>query len=144
MYYRNYSERNWVRRETILRTVLVITLSVLGCFLQPLQATEHIVSAADLHRQVRSAQSRRQAGLQQISDFLRSDSSRSVLDATNLDVAQVEKAVGLLSDEEVAQLASQIQGVERDVAAGALSNQELTYIVIALGTAVLILVIVAA
>jgi hypothetical protein len=121
--------------------VLVITLSVLGCLWQPLQATEHIVSAADLHRQVRSAQSRRQAGLQQIRGLLRSDSSRSVLEASNLDAGQVEKAVGFLSDEEVAQLASRIQGIERDVAAGALSNQELTYIVIALVAAVVVLIV---
>jgi hypothetical protein len=121
--------------------VLVITLSVLGCLWQPLQATEHVVSAADLHRQVRSAQSRRQAGLQQISSFLRSDSPRTALEASKLDVAQVEKAVGFLSDEEVARLASQVQGIQRDVTAGALTNQHLTYIVIALATAVIILVI---
>jgi hypothetical protein len=142
MYYQKYTGRNLVRRETsFLRTVLVITLSVVGCLWQPLQATEHVVSAADLHRQVRSAQMSRQAGLQQISSFLRSDSPRTVLEASKLDVDQVEKAVGFLSDEEVARLASQIQTVQGDIAAGSLSNQHLTYIVIALATAVIILVV---
>lgn len=141
MYYQKYLERNMVRREkSFLRTVLVITLSVFGCLWQPLQATEHLVSAADLHRQVRSAQASRQAGLQQIRSFLRSDSPRSVLEASNLDVTQVEKAVGFLSDEEVARLAAQTQAIERDVTAGALSNQELTYIVIALIAAVVVLI----
>lgn len=141
MYYQKYIGRNIVRREkTFLRTVLVITLSVFGCLWQPLKATEHLVSAADLHRQVRSAQSSRQAGLQQIRSFLRSDSPRSVLDKSNLDVTQVEKAVGFLSDEEVARLAAQIEVVQRDVTAGALSNQELTYIVIALVAAVVVLI----
>lgn len=141
MYYQKYLERNMVRREkSFLRTVLVITLSVFGCLWQPLQATEHLVSAADLHRQVRSAQASRQAGLQQIRSFLRSDSPRSVLESSNLDVTQVEKAVGFLSDEEVARLAAQTQAIERDVTAGALSNQELTYIVIALIAAVVVLI----
>jgi hypothetical protein len=71
---------------------------------------------------------------------LHSESSRAVLGASNLDVAQVEKAVGVLSDEEVARLASQIQRLDRDIAAGALSNQHLTYIVIALATAIIVLI----
>lgn len=141
MYYQKYFERNRVRRETtILRTVLVITLAVVGCLWQPLQATEPLVSAADLHRQVRSAQQRRQAGLQQISGFFRSESSRTVLAASKLDADQVEKAVAFLSDEEVARLASHIRDIERDVAAGALTNEQLTYIVIALATAVVVLI----
>jgi len=141
MYYQKHTGRNRVRRQAaILRTVLVITLAVLGCLWQPLQAAEHLVSAADLHRQVRSAQLRRQAGLRQISGFFRTESCRAVLEASNLDAAQVEKAVGLLSDEEVARLAFQIQRAERDVVAGALSNQELTYIVIALAAAVIVLI----
>lgn len=141
MYYQKYTGRNLVRREaSILRTVLVITLAVFGCLWQPLQATEHLVSAADLHRQVRSAQLRRQAGLQQISGFFRSESSRTVLEASKLDADQIEKAVGVLSDEEVARLASQIQRIEHDVAAGALTNEQLTYIVIALAAAVIVLI----
>jgi hypothetical protein len=52
----------------------------------------------------------------------------------------VEKAVGFLSDEEVARLASQIQRLDRDITAGALSNQHLTYIVIALATAIIVLI----
>ena len=141
MYYQKYNERNGVRRVvTILRTVLVITLAALGGLWQPLQAAEHVVSLADLHLQVRSAQMGRQAGLEQISGFLHSESSRAVLGASNLDVAQVEKAVGVLSDEEVARLASQIQRLDRDIAAGALSNEHLTYIVIALATAIIVLI----
>jgi hypothetical protein len=142
MYYQKYTGRNRVRRETsILRTVLVITLAATGCLWQPLQATEHLVSAADLHRQVRSAQLSRQAGLQQINGFFRSESSRAVLEESKLDAGQIEKAVAFLSDEDVARLASQTQGIEHDVAAGSLTNEQLTYIVIALAAAVIVLVV---
>lgn len=141
MYYQKYTGRNLVRREaSILRTVLVITLAVLGCLWQPLQAAEPLVSAADLHRQVRSAQLRRQAGLQQINGFFGSKSSRAILEASKLDAGQVEKAVAFLSDEEVARLASQIQRIEHDVAGGALTNEQLTYVVIALAAAVIVLI----
>jgi len=50
----------------------------------------------------------------------------------------------MLNDQELARLAARAEKANSDFAAGSLTNQELTYIVIALGTAVLILVIVAA
>ena len=56
---------------------------------------------------------------------------------------QVTAALPLLGDEELAQLASRAERAQADFAAGALSNQEITYILIALATAVIILVIVA-
>ena len=49
-----------------------------------------------------------------------------------------------MSDEDLARLAAQSEKLQKDVAAGALTNQQITYILIALGTAVIILVIVAA
>jgi hypothetical protein len=52
--------------------------------------------------------------------------------------------VATLSPEELARLATKTNQIQTDFAAGALTNQQLTYIVIALGTAVLVLLIVAA
>ena len=49
-----------------------------------------------------------------------------------------------LSDEELARLAARTDKVQRDMAAGALNNQQITYILIALGTAVLVLILVKA
>ena len=61
-----------------------------------------------------------------------------------VNLSKVEKAIPLLSDEELSQLASQCRQVGNDISAGSLSNQEITYILIALATAVIILVIVVA
>ena len=66
------------------------------------------------------------------------------MDVAKLDRAKVVNALNLLSDEEVARLAARSTKIQKDVAAGVLSNQEITYILIALATAVLILVIVEA
>jgi hypothetical protein len=49
-----------------------------------------------------------------------------------------------MSPEELARLAEKTNQIQNDFAAGSLTNQQLTYIVIALGTAVLVLLIVAA
>lgn len=59
-----------------------------------------------------------------------------------VDYAKVEKAVPALSDQEVAQLAARTNKIQSDFAAGALTNEQLTYIVIALATAVVVILIV--
>jgi hypothetical protein len=56
----------------------------------------------------------------------------------------VEQAIPLLNDEELSRLASRCRQVESDISGGELNNQEMTYIIIALATAVIILVLVAA
>jgi hypothetical protein len=61
-----------------------------------------------------------------------------------MDQSKVRQAVSFLSDEELARLAARATRIENDFAAGALNNQQITYILIALATAVVILVIVAA
>ena len=64
---------------------------------------------------------------------------RQALKASNLDMRKVETAVSFLSDEELAKLAAQSREMQRDLAAGALNNQQITYILIALVTAVIVI-----
>ncbi len=54
---------------------------------------------------------------------------------------QVQQAIPTLSDQELAQLARQTDRIQNDFAAGALSNEQLTYIIIALATAVVVILI---
>ena len=54
---------------------------------------------------------------------------------------QVKTAVSQLNDDELARLQSRTEKVQRDLAAGSLTNQELTYIIIALATAVIVILI---
>jgi len=79
-----------------------------------------------------------------IQKFLSSDSTHKALGGNQHLLRKVEKALPYLSDEELKRLASQTEKIEQDIAAGSLTNQQLTYIIIALATAVIILVIVAA
>jgi hypothetical protein len=66
---------------------------------------------------------------------------KQTLNASNLDAQKIEKAVAVLDDEELSQLAGRVQAAQKEIVGGALSNQELTYIVIALAAAVLVLVL---
>ncbi len=103
-----------------------------------------IVSPSELHQHLVKDSQLRQQRVARLKNLFSSDVGRKALAAGKTEPAKVLKAVAMLSDDELARLAATADKAQADFAAGALSNQELTYIVIALGTAVLILVIVVA
>jgi hypothetical protein len=107
-------------------------------------AETHVVPIMELHAQTVSASEGRQIDLARLDQFFSADPARQALHSVKLDGAQVHQAIALLSSEELARLASRTDKIQADLAAGALSNQELTYIVIALATAVLVLIIIKA
>ena len=109
-----------------------------------LAAETHVVPLAELHARTVAASDARQADLAKLDQFFSADPVRQALQTVKLDGTQIQQAVALLSADELARLASRTDKIQADLAAGALTNQQLTYIVIALGTAVLILVIIKA
>jgi hypothetical protein len=125
---------------------LLITL-ILSTLVMPLisqTTSDHIVPAPDLHQAVRAAAQARQKHLTKLDKFFSSEPARKAFETVKLDPAKVSQALAFLNDDELARLAAQSEKIQHDVAAGALTNQQITYILIALGTAVIILVIVAA
>ena len=132
----------------MLRKPLAIALMVVfACLAAPAQsllAGEHAVSATDLHQALVDSAKTRQTNIETVQKFFSSKLVKKTLSGRMVNPSKVEKAVPLLSDEELSQLASQCRQVESDISAGALTNQQITYILIALGTAVLILVLVVA
>ena len=111
---------------------------------QDLLAQEHVVSAKDLHRDLVAAAQARQGNQAKVLKFFSSEQANKALKSANLPYEKVQKAVSQLSDDELARLAATTERVQNDFAAGALTNQQITYIIIALATAVLILILVAA
>jgi Flp pilus assembly protein TadB len=105
-------------------------------------AQDHVVSSSDLRKDVSQAAQTRQAQEAKIEEFLRTPQAKKALAAASIDYKTVQKGVPLLNDREVAELSARADKAQKDFAAGSLTNQELTYIVIALATAVIILVIV--
>ena len=126
-----------------LLMVLTIALAWLAAPGQRLIADEHAVSATDLHQALVETTKTRQTNLETVQKFLKSDVVQKSF-GHQLASAKVEKAIPLLNDEELSRLASQCRQVESDISGGELNNQEITYIIIALAAAVLVLVIVAA
>jgi preprotein translocase subunit SecF len=122
-------------------SVLMVVLT-LGAGIAPGQ--DHVVTAADLHKELLAAREARQTNLAKIDQLFTTDPGRKALAIANLSYERIHNAAALLSDEELARLALQAEKVHNDFVAGALSNQEITYILIAVGTAVVILLIVVA
>ena len=109
---------------------------------QVVQAQSSIVQSSELRDALKKASATRQRNLEQLKSFFDSQPVRTALSKSVIDSHQIQKAIGSLNAEELAKLASQTQKIQADFAAGALTNEQLTYIVIALATAVIVLVLV--
>jgi len=131
----------------MVRNLLAVLLIAMFVWLSSpvsLLADEHAVSPADLHQVLVDSAQTRHTNVETIQKFFSSEVAKKTLSRRMMNFSKVEKAIPLLGDEELSRLASQCRQVENDIAAGALTNQEITYILIALATAVVILVIIAA
>jgi len=124
---------------------LLIALLALGIGMpQSLFAEGNSVTAAELRDAVRQRSSERDKNLAQVRSFFADPKVSKILNDAHLNTGRIEKAVAALDAGDLAKLAARTADVQKDFAAGALSNQELTYVVIAIGAAVLVLIIVAA
>lgn len=125
------------------RWLALLTLA-LGITLAPspaLPAQDHIVTSADLHQAAKSAAQTRQQNLDKVENFLSEPRVVEALNHARIDDAKIKKAVPTLTDDELARLAARTDKYHHDVAAGSLNNEQITYIIIALVTAVIIIII---
>lgn len=105
------------------------------------QDGQHVVSLSELSKDSAAPTEARQANEAAVRQLFSSEQGQKALKSANIDYAKVDKAVGQLSDEDVAKLAGRSRRVEKDFAAGRLSDRDLLIIVI---IGVLIIALVAA
>ena len=130
-----------MRKYTCLGLVGALWL-ISSAFL--MASNDHVVQPSDLKQALEKNAELRKVNIQKLQALFKSEMGQKALKSTRLDAQRIEKAIPFLSDEELARLTAQAQTAESDFMAGALTNQQITYIIIALATAVVILVIVAA
>jgi hypothetical protein len=133
--------------KLVLRSVFcVLTLLLASVLFAPrnafAQAPNHVVSSADLQRDVASASATRQQNIQEVENFLSRPGARQALESAHMNYQQVKDAVPQLSNQELAHLARISQNAQSRFAAGSLSDRDLLFILI--GVAVIILIVVAA
>lgn len=116
------------------------------CFLLTLCATSilaqtHVVSQADIHKELVNTAQTRQRNLEKTRNLFSTDETRKAMEAAQISPVKVDTAISTLSDEELARLASRADKLDQDFAAGRISNRDL--LIIILGIAALVLIIVA-
>ncbi|HKQ87768.1 MAG TPA: hypothetical protein VJS43_13475 [Candidatus Acidoferrales bacterium] len=117
-----------------------VLFATLFAFPQAVAAQDHVVSSADLQKDVANAAQVRQDRIAKIDKFLSTEQARRALKASNMDYDVVRNGVSTLSDDELARLSARADQAQKDFAAGALTNEQITYIIIALAAAVIVLV----
>jgi hypothetical protein len=111
-----------------------VSQSVLG------QEKEHAVSTQDLRKDVQKASADRQANDAAIRELLSTEQGQKALKSTGADFTKVNQAVSQLSDEDAARLAAQSRAVQKDIAAGTLSDRDILIIIVCIAALVLIIV----
>ena len=102
------------------------------------QDHQHVVSLRELSKDAARPAQTRQANEEAVRTLLSSDQGQKALKSAKLDYLKVDKAVGQLSDEDLAKLAERSRQAQADFAAGRISDRDLLWIIlIAIGIIVL-------
>ena len=126
--------RQYARR--IVAVALVTLFFVPTCLI----AQSHVVSPADLQKQVVAASQSRQRNLDTVQHFLSTPMAAKAMKSAQVDAQQVQTAVSTLNDQELAQLAARADKAQADFAAGRIGDRDLTLIILAIIVLVLIIV----
>jgi len=104
------------------------------------QDQQHVVSLSDLNKDASRPAQTRQANEQAVRTLLSSEQGQKALKSAKLDYQKVDRAVGQLSDEDLAKLAERSRQAQADFAAGRISDRDMLWIIlIAIGIVVLAL-----
>ncbi len=125
------------RSIRVLSACFLLTICVTGILAQT-----HVVSQADIHKELVNTAQARQQNLEKTRRLFSSDETRKAMESAQISPEKVDAAISMLSDEELARLASRADKLDQDFAAGRLSDRDL--LIVILGLAALVLIIVAA
>ena len=101
---------------------------------------KHVVSLSDLNKDAARPAQTRQSNEEAVRTLLSSGQAQKALKSANLDYQKVDKAVGQLSDEDLAKLAERSRQAQRDFAAGRVSDRDLLWIIV-IALAIIVLAI---
>jgi hypothetical protein len=109
---------------------------------QAQEKQQHVVTLDELNKKTARPAVARQANEDAVRHLLSSDAGRQALKSAHVDYQRVDKAIGQLSDDELAKLAHRSRQAESDFAAGLISAKTLAYIILA--TVVIVVIVVLA
>jgi uncharacterized membrane protein YdfJ with MMPL/SSD domain len=122
-----------------LGTVLLVLAALAGAPARmQAQDKQHVVSLDDLNKDAAQRAETRQADEASVRELLSSDAGQTALKSAKVDYQRVDKAIGQLSDEDLAKIAARSRQAESDFAAGGLKA---TLIIVTILIVVLIVVL---
>lgn len=106
----------------------------------PLPAQTHVVSPADLQKELVTASQTRLHNVDTVRQFLSTPAAEKAMKSARIDSREVKTAVATLDDQELARIAACADKAQADFAAGALGERDLLLIIIAIAALILIIV----
>jgi hypothetical protein len=122
------------------RSATAVVLAVLFFVPADLVAQSHVVSPADLQKEVVAASQARQRNLETVQQFLSSPTAEKAMKSGHVDPRQVKTAISTLTDQQLAQLAARADKAQADFAGGRIEERDLILIILAVVALVLIIV----
>ena len=101
----------------------------------------HVVSPAKLQQAVARTATTRQENVIKVEKFFSSTIAMQAMESAHIDPVQIKNAVPLLSDQELAQLASKADKTQQSFAAGVLTNRQITYIIVAAAIVIIVIAV---
>lgn len=122
----------WVSATFILGILLAIPPS--------LRAQQHVVSSADIRKELVKATQTRQQNRDKVRELFSSQAAQDALKKAGIDPGQVKAGISTLSDAELARLAARADTAKADFAAGRISDRDLIIILVVIAVIILIIV----
>lgn len=94
------------------------------------QEKQHVVSLDELKKDAARPAAARQANEAAVRELLSSEQGKQAMKSAKVELRQVDKAIGQLSDEDVAKLAERSRQARADFAAGRISDRDLLWIIL--------------
>jgi hypothetical protein len=130
--------RNATRACSILLAVCLVSA---GSPPVRAQQKDHAVSTDQLRVDVQKSAATRQANEAAVREMFASEDGKKTLNSAGIDYQKVDQAISQVNDEDLARMADRSRAVQKDFAAGRMSDRDL--IIILLVAVALILIIIA-
>jgi hypothetical protein len=105
------------------------------------QERDHAVSASQLRADLQKSAAARQTNEAAVRDMFASEAGKKALNSAGIDYQKVDQAISQVNDEDLARMAVRSHEVQKDFAAGRMTDRDL--IIILLVAVALILIIIA-
>jgi hypothetical protein len=128
------------RVKVLVSMLAIAALTGLAGIPARAQDQQHVVSLSDLNKDAARPAQTRQSNEEAVRTLLSSGQAQKALKSANLDYQKVDKAVGQLSDEDLAKLAERSRHAQSDFAAGRVSDRDLLWIIV-IALAIIVLAI---